>query len=186
MISVKRQHGATLVMAMVLLLLMSLMAANAFKNSSTGLRIVGNMQGRQESMAAAQKAIEQTISSAAFTATPELVAATPVPVDIDGDGNTDYTATLNPQPNCYRTRVIKMNELNPDNAGDLSCMQSGSVQGGGIDDPNAAVDAGNSMCATMEWNVGSRVVDARTGADVTIHQGVSVRVLETEAESQCL
>jgi hypothetical protein len=65
-------------------------------------------------------------------------------------------------------------------------MQSGAVQGGGIDDPNAAVDAGNSMCATMEWNVGSRVVDARTGADVTIHQGVSVRVLETEAESQCL
>lgn len=186
MISMQRQQGVALIVAMVMLLLMSLMAANAFKNSANDLRIVGNTQARQESLAAAQQAIEATISSSAFAIDPESVAATPVAIDIDGNGVDDYTATLNPQPNCFRTRVIKSVELNAESATDLSCFQSGGSQGGGIEQDDAPVTAGNSLCATMEWNIGARVVDARTAADVTVHQGVSIRVLETEAEAKCL
>lgn len=181
-----RQQGVTLIVAMVMLLLMSLMAANAFKSSLNDLRIVGNTQARQESLAAAQKAIEETISSSIFATAPETVAATPVTIDIDGNGTGDYTATLAPQPNCFRTRVIKTSELDPANANDLSCFQSGNVQVSGIEQAGAAVIAGNSLCATMEWNIGARVQDASTASDVTIHQGVSIRVLETEAEAQCL
>lgn len=186
MTSMHRQQGVTLIVAMIMLLLMSLMAANAFKSSSNDLRIVGNTQARQESLASAQKAIEETISSSLFASDPDTVANTPVTVDIDGNGTADYTATLDPQPNCFRTRVIKSMELDPTNASDLSCFQSGNVQGSGIEQEDAAVTAGNSLCATMEWNIGARVQDARTASDVTIHQGVSIRVLETEAEAQCL
>lgn len=180
------QQGATLVVAMIFLILMSLFAVSAFKGSTGNLRIIGNMQSRQESIAVGQKAIEQTISSALFTTNPQAVAATPVVVDIDGNGSADYTATLNPQPHCYRTKAIKSNELNPTLPADLACMKSGAVQQGGLDTPDAAADAGNSLCANSEWNVSAGVVDQRSGAKVVVNQGIAVRVLETDAANLCL
>lgn len=180
------QQGATLVVAMIFLILMSLFAISAFKSSTGNLRIIGNMQSRQEAVAVAQKAIEITLSSSLFTTNPQAVAATPVLVDIDGNGSNDYTATLNPQPNCYRTKAIKTTELNPSLAADLACLQSSVVQQGGLDIPDAAADAGNSLCANSEWNVGATVNDLRTGTKVTVNQGVAVRVLETDAANLCL
>lgn len=181
-----RQRGATLVMALIFLILMSLFAISAFKGSMGNLRIVGNMQARQESVAVAQKAIEQTISSALFTTSPTTVAATPVQVDIDGNGTNDYTATLNPQPHCYRTKAIKTTDLNTALAADLQCMKSSVGATGGLDIVDAAADAGNSLCANSEWNVGATVEDLRTGTKVTVNQGVAVRVLETDAANFCL
>ena len=180
------QQGVTLVIAMIFLILMSLFAVSAFKGSTGNLRIIGNMQSRQESIAVGQKALEQTISSAVFTTNPAAVAATPVTVDIDGNGSVDYTATLNPQPRCYRTKVIKASELDPSLAADLSCMKSNVVLQGGLDTPDSAAEAGNSLCANSEWNVGAQVVDQRTGAKVVLNQGIAVRVLETDAVNACL
>lgn len=180
------QQGATLVIAMIFLILMSLFAVTAFKNSTGNLRIVGNMQSRQEAIAVGQKAVEQTISSAYFTTNPANVAATPIQVDIDGNGVADYTATMNPQPHCFRTKAIKSSELNPSLTADLACMKSSVVQQGGLDIPDAAADAGNSLCANSEWNIGARVVDARSGTKVTLNQGIAVRVLETDAVNACI
>ena len=180
------QHGATLVVALVFLILMSLFAISAFKSSTGNLRVVGNMQTRQESIAVAQKAIEQTISSALFSTNPKAVAETPSSVDIDGNGSFDYTATLNPQPNCYRTKTIKTTELDPSLDADLVCLKSSVVQQGGIDNPDAAASAGNSLCANSEWNVGATVNDLGSGTSVVMHQGVAVRVLETDAANLCL
>lgn len=182
----KYQHGVTLAVTMIFLILISLFAVTAFKNSTGNLRIVGNMQSRQESIAVAQKALEQTISSTYFTTNPADVAATPVLVDIDGDGTIDYRATLNPQPHCFRTKAIKSSELNPTLAADLSCMKSGTVQLGGLDTPDAAADAGNSLCANSEWNIGAQVVDVRSGTKVVVNQGIAVRVLQTDAANACL
>jgi hypothetical protein len=181
-----RQQGATLLVAMIFLILMSLFAISAFKGSIGNLRIVGNMQARQESVAVAQKAIEQTISSSLFTTNPASVAATPIQVDIDGNGSNDYTATLNPQPKCYRTKAIKSNDLDMALAADRQCMKSGTDPNTGLDIPDAAADAGNSLCANSEWNVGATVEDLRTGTKVTVNQGVAVRVLETDAANLCL
>jgi hypothetical protein len=180
------QQGATLVVAMIFLILMSLFAISAFKGSTVNLRIIGNMQSRQEAIAVARQAVEKTLSSFLFTTDPAGVAATPVLVDIDGNGSTDYTATLNPQPNCYLTKPIKSTELNPVLPADLACMKSSVVQQGGLDIVDAAADAGNSLCANSEWNVGASVVDQRSGTKVAVHQGVAVRVLETDAANLCL
>lgn len=180
------QRGASLVVSLVLLLLLSLMAANAFKNAANSLRIVGNTQSRQESLAAAQKAIEQTISSAAFSTDPEAVAATPVPVDINGDGTNDYTVSLDPKPNCYRSRTIKTSELNPEVPADLACVQSSNLINSGLDSDDAVSLAGNSMCATMEWDIAATVSDTASNTDLAVHQGVSVRVPEAEVDNLCL
>lgn len=184
--SLRPQKGASLVVSLVLLLLLSLMAANAFKNASNSLRIVGNTQSRQESLAAAQKAIEQTISSAAFSTDPEAVAATPVPVDINGDGTNDYTVSLDPKPNCYRSRTIKTRELNPEVPADLACVQSSNLTNSGLDSDDAVSLSGNSMCATMEWDIAATVNDTASNTDLAVHQGVSVRVPEAEVDNLCL
>jgi Tfp pilus assembly protein PilX len=181
----RTQRGATLIVATIFLILMALFAATAFKTSTNNLRMIGNMQVRQEGIAVAQKAIEQTISSTLFTTSPTTVAATPVTVDIDGDGVTDYTAMMNPQPACYRTKVIKASELNLAKAGDISCIKSSKVEQGGIDLPDSAAGAGDSMCSNSEWSIGARVADARSGAVVTVNQGVAMRVLATDASNFC-
>ncbi|MES2972623.1 MAG: pilus assembly PilX N-terminal domain-containing protein [Pseudomonadota bacterium] len=181
-----RQRGITLVVVMIFLIVMSMFAVNAFNSSSSNMRIVGNMQARQEGIAAAQQAIEQTISSTLFTSNPAGVSANAVAVDIDGDGNADYAARLTPQPRCYRAKAIKTSELNPATASDIACIRSGVVQNSGLDTPDAAADAGNSLCANSEWNIRSEVTDTRTSARVAINQGVSVRVLETDAANSCM
>jgi Tfp pilus assembly protein PilX len=180
------QQGVTLMIAMIFLILMSLFAASAFKSSTSNLRIIGNMQSRQEAIAVGKTALEKTLSSSEFSRNPVGVAATPVTVDIDGDGTVDYTAMLNPQPYCYRTKAIKSSELNPALAADLSCLKSSGTQNSGLDTPGAAAVAGNSLCANSEWNIAAQVVDARSGAKVVINQGVAVRVLDADAANSCL
>ncbi len=181
----RRQGGATLVVALVFLVLMSLFAINAFLGSSTNLRVVGNMQVRQEAMSAAQVAIEQTISSTQFAESPGAVAANPVNVDTDGDGVADYVVRMTPQPACYRVKPIKNTELNVSVEADLTCIRSGVVTNPGQDTTEAAALADNSLCASTEWNLRAEVSDTRTGARVAVNQGVAVRVLDADASTYC-
>jgi hypothetical protein len=179
------QRGISLLTTLIFLVLLTLLGISAFNSSTTNVRIVGNTQVRQEAFAAAQQAVEQTISSSAFAVTPDAVAASPVLVDIDGDGVTDYTAQLTPQPNCYRATTIKTSDLNPALASDLSCMGSGTVQNSGLDTADAAQFAGNSLCANTEWNVRAQVVHTPTATKVAVNQGVALRVLVSDASNSC-
>jgi len=179
------QRGATLVVTLIFLILMSLFAVNAFNSSSTNLRVVGNMEARQEALAAAQSAVEQTISSTLFATNPEGVAANPVAVDINGDGASDLQARMLPKPRCYRVLPIKTSELDATLAQDLSCMRSGALQTSGLDSADVTSAAGDSMCSQSEWNIRAEVVDPRTGTLVAVNQGVSVRVLGTDATNSC-
>ena len=180
-----RQRGATLVVALIFLILMSLFAISAFNTSNVNIRVVGNMQARQEAVGAAQVALERTISSTTFSTSPDAVAANPVAVDIDGNGTQDYEVKLIPRPKCFRAKPIRSSELDPTVAADLACMKSGVVTNSGLETPSATT-AGNSLCSNSEWNIRAEVSDARTGAKVAVNQGVSLRVLETDATNSCL
>jgi hypothetical protein len=179
------QQGAALVVALVFLILMSLFAISAFDGSSTNLRVVGNMQARQEAIGAAQLAVEQTLSTPTFSTNPDIVAANAVNVDVDNNGTADYRVTMTPQPKCYRARPIKTVELDASLPADLACMKSGVVNTGGIDDGEEGAISGNSLCSNTEWNVRAEVVDERSGAQVAVNQGVAIRVLETDALNSC-
>ncbi|MBC5781662.1 pilus assembly PilX N-terminal domain-containing protein [Ramlibacter sp. USB13] len=179
------QDGSALVVALIFLVLMSLFAISAFDGSSTNMRVVGNMQARQEAIGAAQVAIEQTLSSPTFSSNPDIVAANAVNVDVDGNGTPDYKVTMTPQPKCYRARAIKTVELDAAVPADLACMKSGVVNTGGLDDGEAGGIAGNSLCSNTEWNVRAQVLDERSGAQVAVNQGVAIRVLETDAMNSC-
>jgi hypothetical protein len=60
------QKGATLVVAMIMLLLFTLLVASAFHLSTTNLQMVGNMQVREEALASANFALEQVLESNFF------------------------------------------------------------------------------------------------------------------------
>lgn len=181
----EQQRGATLVVTLIFLILMSLFAVNAFNSSSTNLRVVGNTEARQEALAAAQAAVEQTISFTLFSTNPDGVAANPVPVDINGSGSPDFQVRMLPKPSCYRVLPIKTADLDPNVASDLSCLRSGALQTSGLDAPGLTAGAGDSMCSQSEWNIRAEVVDPRTGTRVAVNQGVGVRVLGTDAANAC-
>lgn len=182
------QRGITLIVALVLLMAISMLGIWAYNGSTTNSRVVSNMEIRKETMVAAQTAVEQTISSTLFTTNPAAVAASSVPVSING---TTYNVSLkdkdgNRKPACYRVRVVKQKELNVDTAADRPCIKdTGRETGIETDVPPPVITTGDSMCSDTEWNVYAEVTDARTGAFAAVNQGVGARVLTTDAENAC-
>ncbi len=63
MIKANRQTGAALVVALLMLVVMALLGVSAISSSTVNQSIIFNVQTQQEAEAAAQDAIEQTISS---------------------------------------------------------------------------------------------------------------------------
>lgn len=180
----RRAHGATLFVAMIMLAALSLMAAWAFNSSTMNMRVVGNSQMRAEVFAAAQTAIEQTISSPTFMQQPAMVAAASIPIDVNGDDVADQTARLTPAPTCYRTRTVRMDELDPALVPDRACLRSASAANLGIESAFGS-SSGESLCADSEWNVRAQVSDLATGATVAMAQGVATRGLVTDAANSC-
>ena len=64
-----RQRGATLVVGLIMLVLITLMVSSAFTLSTTNLKSVGNMQIRNEAIAAANAAMETVLSTSPVATT---------------------------------------------------------------------------------------------------------------------
>ena len=181
----KRQRGAALFVALVLLIAMAWFSLSAFRISRQQLQIVGNSQADQHALASAQRAIDLTISSNDFSKTPAAVARIPVATDVDGDGNADFTARLDPAPKCVRVRPIKTMELDISKATDRVCLQSTGTGGNLVAAPSEVVAAGDSLCANSEWNIGAAVDDPVSGSTITVNQGVAVRIVASDAKNYC-
>ena len=154
----RAQQGATLVVALIVLTLITLVVVSAFTLSSSNLKAVGNMQARDESVAAANQAIELVISSA-FTDAP---VAQEVNVDINKDGTTDYTVAIE-VPKCVRATEV----INPDKC----------------DENLKALCAENNW--HTEWDLRATVGDAASGASVVMHQGVRVKLTNSQKTAVC-
>lgn len=179
------QRGVTLIVALIMLVALAMLAIWAANSSTANLRTVGNTQAREEALAAAVAAVEQTISTPLFITQAAAVAASPIPVDVDGDGNADYTATLSPPPTCYRVLILKNSSVDPESAADRVCLGSSSSPTSGIEVVGSAPPSGDSLCADSELNVRSEVTDQRSNAKVAVNQGIAVRSLSTDASTFC-
>ena len=93
--SQQSQRGAALIVGLIMLVLVTVMLISALVMSTSGFRSVSNMQFREEAIAAANRAIDQVISSP-FMLTPE---AETISVDIDNDGDEDYSVDID-EPVC--------------------------------------------------------------------------------------
>ena len=189
-----KEGGVALVVVMVLLIAMAWLAMSAMRIGRQNLMMVGNHQADTQATAAAQNAIEQTISSDAFTKDPAGVAAVPIATDIDGDGTIDFTAHLSPPPKCVRIRPMKGSEITVSDiekmiathkTGCLGTTQPPGSAGGGLVEASGPVTAGNTPCFYTEWNVTAAVNDPVTRTDVVVNQGVGIRLLKEDAENSC-
>ena len=151
------QRGATLIVGLIMLVLLTLVVTSAFMLSTGNLRAVGNMQFRDEAIAAANLAIEQVISTD-FTAAPKSAN---IDVDIDQNGKFDFTVNVQ-VPKCVQATPA------PPDPSTLSGVSSNVV---------------TSSDFNTVWDIEARVSDTTTGAAVTIWQGVRKRMTEPQYEA---
>jgi Tfp pilus assembly protein PilX len=154
-----RQRGATLIVGLILIVLITLIVVNAFMLSSSNLKSVGNMQVRDEAVAAANEAIELVVSSN-FTNPPK---AQEIQVDINKDGKTDYVVAVS-QPTCVRV-----------------------AQSGNASPSDVELGAAMSVAPTWntDWEIEAKVTDAASGAAVTVREGVRVLLDQTQMVIAC-
>lgn len=187
-----RQRGSTLLVSMIMLLLITMLALTSFRLASGNLKIVGNMQQRNQVLTAAQSAIERVVSNPLFSASPGTALPAlspddlPAPcvaadntgcVDINGDGATDITVrvgSLRPDstyaPCVQQVKPVATASLDLARADDASCSV-GVGQTFGV----AGANSGNSMCTEMLWEVLAEATDSQVGANATVTAGVKVR-----------
>lgn len=159
-----KQNGATLVVSLVMLVVLTLLVISSIRSSNINLRIAGNMQYQAEAIAAAQQATEAKISSDFWT----IPAATNVSVTI---GQTTYTAAVS-APVCSGSRPLFNSEPNlpPE------CISSGTATNTWNMSASAPTANITSWCNSQQWEIQTSVSDSTTGARTTIHQGVSLNV----------
>ena len=158
------QNGATLIVGLIMLVLITLLVTSAFTLSTSGLKSVGNMQSRDEAIAAGNKAIEQVVSSP-FTASP---AGDTIIIDLNNDGITDYVVTLN-KPICVSVAEIPGTTVAP------SSISLGS-----------AFSTSTSNLFETVWDLDASVTDPNgSGATVRVHQGVRVLLSQTQVTAVC-
>lgn len=153
------QRGATLIVGLIMLVLLALIVVNAFTLSSSNLKAVGNMQARDEAIAAANRAIE-LVTSSPFTDPP---TAQSVNVDLNQDGTTDYVVAV-AVPACVRATVS------------ASAAPSDVELG-------AAMSIGSTW--NTDWEIDATVSDGATGASARVRQGVRVLLPQARVNAVC-
>ena len=191
----RTQRGATLIVALIMLVLLTLFALSSFSTANTNLKVVGNMQQKTEALHATQQAIETVISTPLFITNPANAVAAPcgaantLCTDVTGDGVADFTTNLvgpdyptGPhQPTCVTVRVIKNQDLVLTNAEDLGCAAAQQSGAAGI----AGALTGDSLCANTVWEIRARTTSSSSAASVIVTQGVGVRVSADAAGTSC-
>lgn len=182
-----RQAGMTLIMALIMLIVITLLALTSFNLGRSNLLVVSNMQQREEAAAAANEVIEEVISSNRFSEASNAALLTPCNnvansrcVDTNGDGTNDITVQLTPPPGCVKTKVIKNSEVDVTNDDERDCI-SGENCNSGIE----GSCSGASLCSSTVWEITAVATDDRTESKVTVVQGVAVKVPTVDVQTQC-
>jgi hypothetical protein len=159
------QAGATLVVSMIMLIVLTLLVVSAIRSSTTNLRIAGNMQVQGEVTAAAQQAVEQVLDSD-FTATSNAQAIT---VSM---GAVSYTVNVT-KPTCSNTEPVARDELKKTDANDQLCFGDGDLLPVLDSDGKQIVTA--AKCNKQVWEVQADVTDSNSGAKTSVVQGIAKR-----------
>lgn len=152
-----RQHGSVLIISLIMLVVLTLLAISAINISTVGLRTVNAMQARGEALAAAQRAIEQIISTNFAAAITSAAATYTVAIDA---GKSYSVVVATP---CLKQIVSKRNsELNLSDPEDVKCFDTTTNPW--------------SACADSVWEFSAAVNEGFFGANVSLRQGISLRM----------
>ncbi|MNZ33066.1 hypothetical protein D3C78_504040 [compost metagenome] len=150
------QQGATLIVGLIMLLLFTLMISSAFMMSSTNLKAVGNMQSRSEALAAANKVVEDVVST-------DFVGAgtQEFQVDMNNDLTPDYQVQI-AEPVCVKASISR--EVAPSSV-------------------NLVVMSSNTW--NTVWEVNATASDSVGGASVNVRVGVRVLLSDSLKNTHC-
>lgn len=174
-----RQRGMTLVVALVMLMVLTLLVVSAIRFGNINLRISGNAQTETEATAAAQVALEEAVR--AINSATDIGAIAAKANYVVSTGGTSYKVNVS-KPACVISRNIATATLNPAVVADRACF--GNAGADPILDASGNPVGTASECRDQQWEVSAKVEDAggSSGANLTLLQGVAVRV---GAEVQC-
>lgn len=173
----RRQSGMTLVIALVMLIVLSLLVVSAIRFGNINLKIIGNVQSEAEASAATMLGMETMVKT--MNASSNISTIPETLMDISTGGRV-YTVKVT-KPACLFTKNIATTDLDPTKPADRPCFES--------TDSDKLVTAGGTLtttptaCKNQQWDVQANVDDSgKSGAKTTMSQGVGARV---GAEVQC-
>jgi hypothetical protein len=145
----RKQRGATLIVSLIMLVVLTLFAVSAINLSSINLRIVGNMQAQKTMELVAQDAIERVLSSASNF----------------GPGTTKQSFPIS---------GFDVTVFDPEDDPDIPvngprCVHSVPATGYSATSGISPED--------NDWHLVASVADNLTGAKLRLHQGVRIRML---------
>jgi hypothetical protein len=160
--AMQKQRGVvTIFVSMILLVLITLLVITAYSLSRTNLQAAGNVQARQEGVAAANMLIERTIDSDLWLiAAPGLLGRE---VDINNDGNVDFLVDL-AEPEC-----VGADPASPESYADSD---------------HAAM--GTAAYWNTIWELDATATEAATGTRVRVVQGVRLLLGVALKNTYCL
>lgn len=164
-----RERGATLIVGLIVLMLITGMVASAFKFSTFNLKAVGNMQARNEAVSAANVAIETVLGSWNFASAPQ---ANPQEIDIDNDSVADYSVAI-AAPVCIRSTTINT----PANLGSAPRMNDAGLL--------ERTETAQAKAYNVLWDIAAVATNSRNKALVQVHQGVSKTLSQTQCNAAC-
>lgn len=166
----RKQQGATLVISLIMLMVVTVLVVYSMRSGNTNLRIAGNMQYQAEAAMATQQAIEQLIEQIKVTDNVGSIAAQTIPVAMSG---VTYNVAMAPMNKCLMEVPILNSELNFSNTDDVPCYEDADKDG--FINADETMPTKSSACKTQLWEIQADVTEAGSGTKVTQVQGVSMR-----------
>lgn len=155
----KQQQGVTLIVGMIMLTLITVMAVTAFQLSMGNQQAVGNMQFRDQALAAANFVLEQQVAG---NLEAPIAAQTGIPVDLNGDGTSDILVDV-AVPTCIAAVL--------DEAGSVSSL---SLPG---------MTLSGSWNVLLDFDITAR--DAVTGASIRLRAGIRTLLATAQKTAWC-
>ncbi len=142
-----RQSGATLLIVLIMLVMITLFVVSMIRLSTTNLKVVGNMQTQRAMESSAQQAVENSISTVTFFN--------------DAANSTGQwptgTATISQTVNGYTVAIARP-----------VCIYS---------IPATGYSATSSISPEdTSWEIGASSSESSTGAQIEMAQGVKIRL----------
>jgi Na+-transporting NADH:ubiquinone oxidoreductase subunit NqrC len=152
----RQQRGATLIVGIVVLMLITMTVISAFRVSQSHTQAVSNTQFKDEALAAANLVLEDVISLPDVQTLADANGAVPSRyIDINRDGVNDLQIDLF-QPRCIRAEA------------------GGSSGEEGLSGTESNIE--NTGKTYVLWEIQADVTDAATGASVSVVQGFRQQV----------
>jgi len=185
--SLRRQRGVTMLVALIMLLLTTLLVVSSFNMGTSSVQAVSNMQTRGESLNAAHETIEEVISRKGFMDAPNAVFGAGCNgnpnakcIDVNSDGVADVRVSLAPSPACQQVRPLQNQELNLNDRNESGCASQNPQEAFGQGGATSA-----SECSATVWQIRANAEDTVTATRTSVTQGVAVVIPKNQAETAC-